>query len=246
MLMYGWMKFVEIAPERYDWAVELMTAGRLGRIKDRIAGTINPGERVLDVGCGTGTLAVRCLRRGAHVTGLDSSAFMLAEARRNADDAGFGKGLVLVKDSVTQLRKHFAEESFDVVLSTMALGEFPREYLQYILTDCRRVLRPGGRLLIADEVWPERPLPLLLYRIGMFLLWVPQFLLLRRVFFPIRDLPGVLRASGFSVQRLEHFAYSSFKLAFCLKPSVADAIGIPGLADGVPGTAGSVLSAAKP
>src|SRR5690348_12355812 len=119
MLMYGWMKFVEIAPERYDWAVELMTAGRLGRIKDLIAETIRPGDRVLDVGCGTGTLAVRCLARGARVTGLDSSAFMLAQARKNADAVHRGDALVLVKDSVTQLQKHFSPGSFDVVVSTM-------------------------------------------------------------------------------------------------------------------------------
>jgi ubiquinone/menaquinone biosynthesis C-methylase UbiE len=221
MLMYGWMKFVEIAPGRYDWAVKVMTGGRLDRIKDRIASEVRPGERILDIGCGTGTLAVRCMRRGAWVTGLDSNEFMLGQARKHAAEAGLADRLELVRDSVTQMGKHFAEGSFDVVTSTMALGEFPRDYLAYILGDCRRVLRPGGRLMIADEVWPEKRWARLLYRLGMVILWIPQFLLLRRAFFPIRDLRQVVEEGGFRVTASSSSAASSFLLIFAEKPAVA-------------------------
>lgn len=217
MLMYGWMKFVEIAPERYDWAVKFMTGGRLDKIKDQIAEKIEPGDRVLDIGCGTGTLAVRCLNKGAYVTGLDSSEFMLKQAEKNAAAAGVSDRLTVIQDSVTQLRKHFQDETFDVVTSTMALGEFPREYLDYILRDCKRILRPGGRLIIADEVWPERPIPRLLYQAGMVVLWIPQFLLLRRALFPISDLRGIIKAGGFEVQKVVASAASSFQLVFAEK-----------------------------
>jgi ubiquinone/menaquinone biosynthesis C-methylase UbiE len=224
MLMYGWMKFVEIAPGRYDWAVKVMTGGRLDRIKDRIAAEIWPGDRVLDVGCGTGTLAVRCMKRGGFVTGLDSNEFMLGRATAHAAEAGLGDHLEVVRDSVTQMGKHFADGSFDVVTSTMALGEFPREYLTYILRDCMRVLRPGGRLMIADEVWPEKGWARLLYRIGMVLLWIPQFLLLRRAFFPIRDLRRVIEEGGFEVTASESSAASSFLLIFAEKSATREAI----------------------
>jgi demethylmenaquinone methyltransferase/2-methoxy-6-polyprenyl-1,4-benzoquinol methylase len=220
MLMYGWMKFVEVAPERYDWAVKLMTGGRLDRIKDQIAATIKSGDRVLDIGCGTGTLAVRCLEKGAYVTGLDSSEFMLKQAERNGIAAGLKDRLTLVQDSVTQLGKHFDEDRFDVVMSTMALGEFPREYLEYIMRDCKRILRPGGRLIIADEVWPEKRLPRLLYQGGMVVLWIPQFLLLRRALFPISDLRGVIKSAGFEVQQVVSSAASSFQLVFAENSSV--------------------------
>lgn len=125
MLMYGWMKFVEMAPERYDWAVRVMTGGRLDQIKDCVAEAVRPGDEVLDIGCGTGTLAVRCLKRGCRVTGLDSSEFMLKQAAKHAEENGMAGRLALVHDSVTQLGKHFADQSFDVVASTMAFGEFP-------------------------------------------------------------------------------------------------------------------------
>ena len=217
MLMYSWMKFVEVAPERYDWAVKVMTAGRLDRIKDIIAQAIHTNDRVLDIGCGTGTLAVRCLRRGAHVTGLDSSAFMLEQSKKNATAEGLDHKLVLIKDSVTQLRKHFADESFDVVMSTMALGEFPHQYLQYILRDCLRILKPGGRLIIADEVWPEGRAGRLIYQAVLALSWVPQFLLLRRVTYPIGNLRGIIKEAGFNLTDFQTWSGTSFQLVFAEK-----------------------------
>ena len=156
-LMYGWMIFVEHAPERYDWAVKVMTAGRLDRIKDQIAAEINEGDRVLDIGCGTATLALRCIKRGAVVIGVDSSASMLEQAEKNAVQELENGSLTLIKDSVTQL-KRFPDGTFDAVTATMVLGEFPPEYLRFILRDCYRVLRPSGQLFIADEVWPRHRL----------------------------------------------------------------------------------------
>jgi len=145
MLMYGWMKFVELAPERYDWAVRLMTAGRLDRLKDRIAGMVNTNDRVLDIGCGTGTLALRMLRRGATVTGLDMSEHMLGVARKYADGEGLGSRLVLIKDSVTQLSKHAEPGSFDCIVCTMVLGELSSEYVKFQLVTARRTFADWGR-----------------------------------------------------------------------------------------------------
>lgn len=218
MLMYGWMKFVEIAPERYDWAVNVMTGGRIEAIKDRIAQGIRPGDRVLDVGAGTGTLAIRCIERGAHVTAIDSSAFMCEKARRNAARMGKSESLKVVQGSVTQISKIFQEDEFDTIVSTMALGEFPREYLDYFFRDCRRILRPGGRLMIADEVLPEHPVARALYRVGTVLFWIPQFLLLRRVLFPIKNLRGIIEDGGFRVDQVDAWAASSFKLFFATQP----------------------------
>ncbi len=217
MLMYGWMKFVEFAPERYDWAVTVMTAGHLDKAKDRIAENIRTGDRVLDVGCGTGTLALRCLRRGAKVTGLDCSRFMLAQAEKRAREAGYASEMSLVWDSVTQMSKHFADETFDVVTSTMTLGEFPREYLDFILRDCWRVLKPEGRLMIADEVWPEKPVSLFFYRIGLALCWIPQFLLLRRAFFPIKNLESTIQSASFTITAREKWLGSSLHLVLARK-----------------------------
>jgi demethylmenaquinone methyltransferase/2-methoxy-6-polyprenyl-1,4-benzoquinol methylase len=217
VLMYGWMVWVEHAPERYDWAVKVMTFGRIDRIKDEIAEKVAEGAEILDLGCGTGTLALRCIRRGARVTGLDASAFMLEQAGKRAAAEGCVDRLTLVHDSVTQLPKHFADAQFDMVTATMVLGEFPQEYLSYILRECRRILRPGGKMVIADECWPRSPLVRLLYRLAMTVFWIPQFLLLRRPLFPIRNLDAIIADAGFALVEGRGYPGTSFRLVTGLK-----------------------------
>lgn len=219
MLMYGWMVWVEHAPERYDWAVRLMTFGRIDRMKAQIADQVSEGDKVLDIGCGTGTLAMRCIEQGAEVTGLDASIFMLSEAERRATKAGVSDRITLVRDSVTQTHKHFPDEAFDIVTATMVLGEFPPEYLHYILRDCRRMLKPGGRVLIGDECWPRNIVIRTIYRLTMTIFWIPQFLFLRRPLFPIKDLDGIIRDAGFTVQDSTVFRGTSFRLVKAIKPA---------------------------
>jgi demethylmenaquinone methyltransferase/2-methoxy-6-polyprenyl-1,4-benzoquinol methylase len=219
MLMYGWMKFVEMAPERYDWAVKLMTAGRLDKLKDRIASFVNPGDRVLDIGCGTGTLALRLLRRGARVTGLDMSEHMIQVARQYADKEQLGANLELIKDSVTQLRKHAQPGAFDCIVCTMVLGELSSDYVKFVFDECFTLLRPGGKLLIGDEVWPENPLARTAYRAILALSWVPQFLLLRRVNYPVTNMKQLIIESGFKINQIESWLLTSFSLIAATKPA---------------------------
>jgi 2-polyprenyl-3-methyl-5-hydroxy-6-metoxy-1,4-benzoquinol methylase len=217
MLMYGWMKFVELAPERYDWAVKLMTAGRLDKLKDRITSMVNVGDRVLDIGCGTGTLALRLLRQGASVTGIDMSQHMLDVARKYADREGLGANLTLIKDSVTQLCKYAQPGSFDCIVCTMVLGELSSDYVKYVLDECFILLRPGGRLIIGDEVWPENPIMHAVYRAILVVSWIPQFLLLRRVNYPVTNLRQLIANTGFNINLVEDWLMTSFSLIAAAK-----------------------------
>lgn len=103
-------------------------------------------RRALDVGCGSGRLTVALGRAGAEVTGMDTSAERLAEARLRAREADVP--LTLVEADMGQPLP-FADGSFDAVTSRLSLM-VPRDVVP-TLRELRRVLQPGGR--IATVVW---------------------------------------------------------------------------------------------
>jgi demethylmenaquinone methyltransferase/2-methoxy-6-polyprenyl-1,4-benzoquinol methylase len=217
MLLYAWMLFVETAPERYDLGMKVMTLGRIDKIKDIIAERIQPGDKILDIGCGTGTLAVKCMKKGAYVTGLDSSEFMLEQTRKNARESGTEDKLTIIKDSVTQISKHFERESFDVIIATLSLGEFPKSYLDYIFKHVNRLLKKKGKIIIADELQPEGKLSRFFYNVIMGILWIPQFLIVRRVAYPIKGLPEIIENSGGKITNKIKLSLSKIQIIFAEK-----------------------------
>ena len=137
--------FDRIAPV-YDAMNHVMTAGLDRRWRAETARTVvSPGDRVLDSCCGTGDLAIACLRAGGRVTGLDFSERMLDRARRKSDEVEWVEGDALALP--------FAEGSFDA--ATVGFGVRNLEDLGKGLGELRRVLRPGGRLAILEITTPR-------------------------------------------------------------------------------------------
>jgi ubiquinone/menaquinone biosynthesis C-methylase UbiE len=151
---YVYMKVLESAPERYERGMCLLTLGRLSRMYDDIAARLLPGDRVLDLGCGTGALAVQLARQGCQVTGVDISRSMLTQAIRRVRQAGFEDQVALQELGAVDLDSAFEDGSFDAVVSTLVFSELSDDEIRYTLAECRRVLKSRGQLLIADEVLP--------------------------------------------------------------------------------------------
>ena len=213
MYLYAWMKFVETAPERYDKGMEVMTGGLLSKIKDDIVSLVPKGASVLDVGCGTATLPIKLVQNGSKVIGLDCSPQMLDIAQKNIQNANISnEKLQLINDSVTQIKNLFADGNFDVIVSTAALGEFPKDYLIYIFEQCYRKLKPGGKLIVADEVWPESFLGRIIHTLVMAAVWIPQFLVIRRVCYPIKNLQKLIVQAGFKLISAKKYGLNSFLL----------------------------------
>ena len=139
---------------RYDlllWWMNLQSGGKLRKVQSRIidlAG-FQPGETVLDVGCGTGTLALKAYARvGAtgHVYGIDAGPKQIARARAKAERASLPIDFQV--SVIEQLP--FADRSIDVVLSTFMMHVLPDDLKRQGLAEIARVLKPGGRLLVVD------------------------------------------------------------------------------------------------
>ena len=136
------------AVQREAWAlfapIETMTMIPAARLV-KFAG-IAPGQRVLDVACGTGVVPVTAARRGATVSGLDLSPVLLERARRNAEIAGVT--IDFTEGDVEALP--YADASFDVVTSQFGHIFAPRPMIA--IGEMLRVLKPGGT--IAFNTWP--------------------------------------------------------------------------------------------
>lgn len=145
--------FDRVAP-RYELLNTLMTFGMDRRWRAEVARALRlrPGQRVLDLACGTGDLTRSFSRAGARPVGLDRSAGMLRAARTLAP---------LVRADAEALP--LATGSLDAVASAFALRNFVD--LAAVLQEVARVLRPGGRLALLDASRPSNPLLALGHRL---------------------------------------------------------------------------------
>lgn len=211
------MRLLESAPRRYDMGIRLLSLGRIDRVHAKMAELAHADERVLDVGCGTGALACLCADRGARVTGIDVSPRMLDVARERVKTAGLEGGVEVKQMSAIDLDEAFHQESFDVVVSSLMFSELSEDEQQFVLRQCHRLLREGGRLAIADEVLP-RPWALrALVRLLRLPLVVLTYVLTQTTTSSVLNLEENIARAGFSVRRVERSLLGSLELILAQK-----------------------------
>jgi len=135
----------------YDMLVWIFLLGRERSFREKLLSLahLRPGEVVLDVGCGTGTLAIAAKRHvgpSGSVHGVDASLAMIVRATKKASRA---RVTVAFRAAVVEALP-YPDAHFDVVLSSMMLHHLPRKARQQCAHEIRRVLKPGGRVLAVD------------------------------------------------------------------------------------------------
>lgn len=139
-----WAKF-------YDPLVNVMTLGRATKLRRQSVAlaAIQPGDTLLDIGCGTGDLTIEAWRQvgpNGAIVGIDPAPEMIAAAQAKAEkihaSIDFRVGVI---EALPQ-----ANQSVDVVLSSLMMHHLPAATQQTGLAEIYRVLRPGGWLLIVD------------------------------------------------------------------------------------------------
>jgi ubiquinone/menaquinone biosynthesis C-methylase UbiE len=131
----------------YDPFTWLVGVPRIHRRLVELA-AIEPGHRVLEIGCGPGGLVLRAQRMhpDAEVVGLDPDPRALARARRKAERAG----LPVRFDQGKAGELPYPDESFERVLSSFMFHHLDEDEKGRALAEVRRVLRPGGQLHLVD------------------------------------------------------------------------------------------------
>jgi SAM-dependent methyltransferase len=138
------------------------------RIVQRVG--LHPGQRVLDIACGTGNAAIRAAAAGGRVIGVDLTPELFEDARRLAADAGVE--VEWVQGDAEALP--FEDESFDVVLSTFGCMFAPRH--EVAAGELVRVLRPGGRMGLCSWT-PQSSIADLMRTLFAYLPPAPEFAL---------------------------------------------------------------------
>jgi len=192
------MKWLETSPKDYDRGIRILTLGRLRSLKERIVRDyVHAGGRILEIGCGTGTLTALMAGQGANVTGIDASPTMLAEARKRVTTEGVEGSVTLKHMDAALIGDSFPPASFDLIVATLVFSEFPPDEQRYVLDACAELLASGGRLLIADEVIPTRLLARLVFYLIRWPLAILTWLLTRTSTVALRDFDSLLAKSGF-------------------------------------------------
>lgn len=129
----------------YDWFVSPLEASTRQRALELLS--VEPDERVLELGCGPGHALVsvaRLLDQTGQVIGLDAAPRMLHRASKRAAQSEGDERIDLVLGDARSLP--IAQEAVDVILLEDTLELFSQDEMQTVLTECRRVLVPDGRI----------------------------------------------------------------------------------------------------
>lgn len=222
MSSYVYMKMLESQPKRYDRGIAMLSFGVLDRVAASLVGpAVGRPDTVLDIGCGTGRIALLAAGAGAAVTGIDVSPSMLAVARNKVTAAGLSRKVELIEMGVSGMETLRAG-GFSVVCASLLFSELSTDEQSFALSHAWRLLKPGGRLLLIDEVRPRRTLSRALYSLIRAPLVIVTFLLTQTTTRPTQALAERVAEAGFTVTFTRRYAFGSLLALAAAKETVME------------------------
>jgi len=217
MFSYIYMKILESQPNRYDRGIALVSLGQSERFKAKLVDeNAREGFKVVEIGCGTGTMAILAAKKGAQVFGFDVSSAMLDVARKKISAAGLSEKIEIAEMGVSGM-DGLPDSSFDLVMSTLVFSELSHDEQAYALKHALRALKPGGRLAIADEAKPRCIFKRLLHGVVRMIMLIITFVLTQTTTKAVENLEGMIEQAGFKIEKTELGSMESFIYVVALK-----------------------------
>jgi len=206
---------MESLTKYYDRWMNLITGGQDERVREAVLSYIEPGDVVLDVGCGTGTLAVKAAKKGAQVIGVDRSPAMLKLAREKAHANGMEVDFRLAQAQSLDL-----DEKFDVVTATFALSEISPDEAEMVVADLAEHLKPGpsinsgrcGKMIVADEARPAKAFQRIVSGLQRAIVALLTFIAIEERPTHLHDLRALLESAGLAVADEQLFQSGALRL----------------------------------
>lgn len=182
----------------------------LARMRKKVARQIVPGQKVLDVACGTGAQAFKMAHIATEVVGIDLSESMIKKARQTLEKRKFNNIRFRVCDATGKM--NFRDKEFDVATMSLALHQFDPEMHPTILDEMKRV---ASKIIIIDYAWPlPRNFTGLGSRVAEFFAGREHYRNFKH-YNRLNGLPGILKMNNLSIEKEVYFAKGAFQLVVC-------------------------------
>ena len=192
------MKILESAPNRYDKGISILTLGCVEKAYNDLMTYIKKDQKILDIGCGTGSLTIKAARKGAKVKGIDINPQMLEIAEKRIYDTDFKQNIELYEMGVAELENGNFKD-FDIVMSGLCFSELTEDELNYTLKCVKKILKPGGLLIIADEVKPNSLFTQIIHWLIRLPLVIITYVATQRTTHAVKNLPDKVEKAGFTI-----------------------------------------------
>jgi demethylmenaquinone methyltransferase/2-methoxy-6-polyprenyl-1,4-benzoquinol methylase len=231
MFSYIFMKMLERRPERYDTGINILSGGHAQKIRKQIVKNfVKPDMDILDIGCGTGSLLIDAANAGACATGVDISKGMLAVAQKRIVDNGLKDRISLHNAGVVEIDSLFAENRFDLIVSTLVFSELYAEERALALYQIKKLFKPDGTFVIAVEVQPKKPLKRVIHFLVRFPLTILTYIIAQTGTKPFNRITEEITRAGLNITSENRSFLDSFISLSARRPANAgsDHAGLPG------------------
>ena len=200
MFSYIFMKILERRPRSYDSLMDRASWGRIKALKQAVIEEVSVSGRILEIGCGTGELAIMLADHGAMVDGFDISPAMVAQARKRIITDNLTNSVSIRHMGIDGM-DGLPDSHYQTVISALVFSELSDDERRFALKHSARTLKPDGLLVIADEVVPRKTVNRVLHTIVRIPMMLAAYLVSRATTQPITDLTGEISAAGFTIEK---------------------------------------------